>query len=221
MRKALIAQDLQDILKKDNTFLDREDIAVFTAASNDEVLQIHRWEAVDLIILHLDMPGMDLVELLHAIRSSVELQTVNTILVSDDSPGMRSRCKQYAVGAVFHLPADAGRLRLRVQHFLNVTPRASRRAPLSLDIEGMYRDKPLPLRTLDISSRGMLITSEAPLLTGDGIYFSFYLPDNTHVNGYGKIARDGRHGVESYSYGIKFTVIEPNIRAAIESALNA
>jgi CheY-like chemotaxis protein len=221
MRKVLLTQDLQDTFKKENTFLDRDDIAVFMAATTDEVLQIHRWEAVDLIILRLGMPGMDLGELLRTIRSSVDHRTINTILVSADAPGMRSRCRRYNVDAAFHLPADTTRLRVRVQHFLNVMPRACRRTALAVDIEGRYRDKHLPLRSLDISSRGMLIRSEAPLLRGDGIYFSFSLPDNTRVNGYGRIARDGRHATDAYSYGIKFTVIEPNIRSALDFALDA
>ncbi|HTG01701.1 MAG TPA: PilZ domain-containing protein [Nitrospirota bacterium] len=213
----LIAQELQETFRKDNTFLDREDIAVFTAASTDDALQIHRWEAVDLIILHLDMPGTDLAVLLHTIMNSVELQTVNTILVGDDSPNMRARCEQYPVDAIFALPTDMARLRQRVQHFLNVTPRASRRASVAIDFEGTYRDRPLLFRTQDISSRGMLIRSDTPLLAGDGISFSFILPDNTPVNGYGKIARDARHAPDFYSYGVKFTIIEPHIRAAIEA----
>lgn len=221
MRKVLLARDLQDVFRTNHTFLDRDDIVVFTAATNEEALQIHKWEAVDLIVAHPDMPDMDPTGLFHAVRDSQDLCSARIILVAGDSPAERERCKRYAADAVFHLPADAGRLRLRVQHFLNVTPRAGRRTALALDIKGNYRDKPLLFRTQDISSRGMLIKSDAPLLAGDGISFSFFLPDNTHVNGFGKIARDGRHAADSYYYGVKFTVLEPSIRAAIESALNA
>jgi CheY-like chemotaxis protein len=223
MKKVLLAQDLQEYFQQGNSFIEREDIVVFSAATNDDILQIHRWEAVDLIISRLDLPGMSMEELFAFIKQSGELNTVGAFIICRNTPDNRDRCKQCGVNAIFSLPDEAKRLNAHVQHFLNIAPRTGRRAALTLDIQGMYRDRELPFRTKNISSRGMLISSDEPLLKGDGISFSFSLPDNTPVSGFGRIMRDAQaaSAADSYHYGVKFTVIEPSVRDAIESVVNA
>ena len=47
MKKILIAQEIIDILQQKNSFLERADMLVLAAASNDEALAIHRAERAD------------------------------------------------------------------------------------------------------------------------------------------------------------------------------
>ena len=42
MKKVLIAQDIHGLLESGDTFLSRKDISVFVAATNDELLGLHR-----------------------------------------------------------------------------------------------------------------------------------------------------------------------------------
>jgi len=222
MIKVLLARNLTSLFMKKDSFLDRADIQVFTAATGGEILKIHRQEHVDLIITRLDMPGMKSEELFSIIRNTLELRAVSTILVCEDTLAQRERCKQCKVNAVFAMPVDTAQLHFQVQQFLNVPPRMFYRAPLAVAISGKFKNQPLPFRTENISASGMLIKAEEPLTKGEGIFFSFFLPDGAHVSGYGEIIRVVQQETtpECFLYGIKFTNIDPDVRSAIHAITN-
>jgi CheY-like chemotaxis protein len=221
MKKVLLAKEIKNLLTEKNSFLDRSDITIFTAATNDEVLSIHRKENTGLIVTQLDMPGIKTEELFTIIRDSEGLRDVSTIIICKDTLAHRERCKRCNANAVFTMPVDAALLHIKVQQFLNVAPRKSYRAALAVAIQGRFRDKPMPFWTENISSRGMLFKSGEPLAKGDGVFFSFYLPDGTHVSGYGEIARVDRPAKEPHAflYGIKFTNVDPGVQSAIEAVV--
>ncbi|HEX9020237.1 MAG TPA: hypothetical protein VF903_03145, partial [Nitrospirota bacterium] len=57
-KKILVSDSVMAIIDPEKSFLKRGNIMLFTAATNDDVLAIHRAEKVDLIVALLDMPGM-------------------------------------------------------------------------------------------------------------------------------------------------------------------
>jgi CheY-like chemotaxis protein len=221
MKKILLANGLKGLFAEKGSFLDRAEIAVFTAASNEEALKIHTKEHVDLIVTQLDLPGVKIEELFNSIRGDKELRKVSTIIICKDTLAHRERSKQCRANAVFTIPVDTTLLTVKAQQFLHVLPRELYRATLAVGIQGRFKNRPLPFWTENISARGMLIRSEEPLATGDGIYFSFFLPDGTHVSGYGEIARvvppPDEGGV--FHYGIKFTNVAPADTSAIEALI--
>ena len=100
MKKVLVAQELHALLKHENSVLNRADFAVFTAASNDELLSLHRAEQVNLIITQLDMPGMPTEQLCSVIRDEPNLRSVSLIMVCGNNPAaieQSSRCRANAV----------------------------------------------------------------------------------------------------------------------------
>jgi CheY-like chemotaxis protein len=221
MKKILLAKELTGIFLEKGSFLDRTDIKVFTAATNDDVLRIYNKEELDLIITQLDMPGIRSEELFSIIRKSQKLQKVSVIIVCQDTLAQRERCKQVKANAVFTIPVDIDMLSIKAQQFLNVAPRTLYRAALAVAIEGRFKNRPLPFWTENISANGMLIRTDEPLSKDSGIFFSFFLPDGTHVSGYGEISRvvQLRTSPDSYLYGVKFTNIDPGVRSAIESVV--
>ncbi|MBS1125083.1 MAG: hypothetical protein H6Q98_21, partial [Nitrospirae bacterium] len=76
MKKVLIAHDIHVLLGQDNSFLDRTDLQVFVAATNDEMLKVHRAERVDLIMTKLVLPGLASEKLFNLIREDPALRTV-------------------------------------------------------------------------------------------------------------------------------------------------
>ena len=120
------------------------------------------------------------------------------------------------------MPVDTALLYGKMQQLLNVAPRKFYRSALAVAIQGKFKDRPLPFFTENISSSGMLIRSDEPLLKGDGVFFSFFLPNGTHVTGYGEITRVvlpvKQHDV--LLYGIKFTNIDPVVQSAIDAVIN-
>jgi CheY-like chemotaxis protein len=221
LKKILLANDLTSVFLEKGSFFDRADIKVFTAATNDQVLKIYNKEEIDLIITQLDMPGIKSEELFSIIRTSKELQKVSVIIVCQDTLAQRERCKQCRVNAVFTIPVDIDLLSIKAQQFLNVAPRTLYRAALAVAIEGRFKNRPLPFWTENISANGMLIRTEEPLSKEAGIFFSFFLPDGTHVSGYGEISRIVQLETEPdiFLYGVKFTNIDPGVRSAIEAVV--
>jgi CheY-like chemotaxis protein len=221
MKKVLITKDLKNLYLEENSFLDRTDIIVFTAATNDEVLKIHKREKVTLLIMQLDMPGMQTNELFDAIKKNNTLRDVSTIIICKDTLAHREECRQYGANAVFTVPIDPALLQVKAQQLLNIAPRKDYRASLAVAVQDKFKNRPQPFWTENISASGMLIKAREPLAKGDGIFFSFFLPDGSHVTGYGEIARVEQQPAASdaFHYGIKFTDIDPSVKLAIEAVV--
>ncbi len=222
MKRVVLAHDLKNLVREKNSFLDRSEITVFTAATNDEVLKVCREQGGDLIVTKLDLPGMKIEDLFRIIRTTKELRAVSTIVVCEDTLANRERCKQCRPNAVVPLPVEPLLLSLKMRQFLNVAPRMRYRAALAVAIEGNFKNNPLQFWTENISASGMLLRADEPLAKGEGIFFSFFLNDGTHVSGYGEISRVVRQpaALHVFLYGIKFTNISPRDRSAIEAVVN-
>lgn len=221
MKKVLLTKDVKNLIAGQNNFLNRTDITVVTASTNAEVLKIHREERVDLIVTQLETPGIKSEKIFALIRNNEKLRGVSTIIICNDTLAHRERCKQCRANAVFTTPVDTALLLIKMQHLLNVAPRMDYRAALAVAIQGKFKNRPLPFWTENISASGMLIKAKEPLSKGDGIFFSFFLPDGTHVSGYGEITRINRPGLEQDSFldGIKFTSIDPDVQSAIDAVV--
>ncbi len=221
MNHIVIAEDLKYLFAEEKTFLDRVDISVFTAETNDDVLKIHQKHKADLIITLLDMPGIRSEKLFNAIRESEELKRVSTIIVCRDTLDQRQRARRCTANAVFPMPVDPALFHIKAQQFLHVAPRIAYRAALAVAIQGSFKNKPLPFWTEDISASGMLIKTEEPLVVGDAIFFSFFLPDGTHASGYGEIARAVPlvKFLDVFHYGIRFTDVAPSVKSSIEATV--
>jgi len=223
MKKVLLTNDLKNLFFEKSGFLDRADIKVFTAATNAEVLKIHRAEEVDLIVTNLDTPGIKSEVLFDTIKKRGALQKVSTIIICNDTLTHRERSKQCGSNAVFTMPVDITLLHMKMQQLLDIAPRKFYRASLAVAIQGKFQNSPLPFWTENISSSGILIKTEEPLSKGDGIFFSFFLQNGNHISGYGEIRRVIMPATTpgDFLYGIKFTNIDSGVQSAIDAAINA
>ncbi len=119
-KKIVIAGDLKKQFAGTMSFLDREDIRVFEANTNDDILRIHIRENVDLIVSRIDMPGRSSEELFEIIRSSKSLCKVLSILLSASGRIHQVRCTQCAPSVVLTLPLDPQALNRHVCSLLGV-----------------------------------------------------------------------------------------------------
>ncbi len=220
MKKALIAIDLISLSMMKEGFLDRNDIKVLTAATNDAFLKTHEKEKVDLIVTRLDMPGSITSEqLFKMIRESHELRRVSVVMICEDTPDQRERCKKCGANAVFTKPIDIDLLLVRLRQFLDVAPRQPYREMLHIvDIEGKFGGRAFFGQGENISANGMLIKTEDIFAAGDQIYFSFFLPGGKPVKVRGEVVRLIKQAPALHvcRYGIRFTEIAPENKAEIE-----
>jgi CheY-like chemotaxis protein len=221
MKKVILSKDLQRLFPEQGSFLDRTDVKVYPAGSNDEVWRIWEREEADLIVTQLDLPGMKSENLFELIRNDPKRRTTSVIMVCNDTLAHRERCKNCRVNAVLATPVEPAILHIKMQQLLNVAPRMQYRAVLAVAIEGKFRDRPVPFHTENVSVSGMLIRAEEPLKKGAGVYLSFFLPAGTHVSGYGEIVRAERlkGEKEMYQYGVRFTNVDEESKAAIEAVV--
>lgn len=218
MKTILIADQLKEILDAEKGFIARQDIILFTAATTDDVLTVHRAEKLNLIIIGLDMPGMKCEELGFAIRNNPLLRAVSLLVLCPDDPESRERASRCSANAVLTLPVTASQLLDRAQRLLDISWRESYRVLVSVNIEGSSRDKTFFGRSENISATGMLVETDRVLVKGDRVSCSFFLPGATQLRATGEVVRviPQAAGTKVHQYGIKFLPLTPEAVAAIE-----
>ncbi len=214
MKKVLIAHDLLALLEQERSFLGRTDMQVFVAATNDEVLAIHRAERVDLIMSKLDLPGMASEKLFGLIREDAALRTVSTILCCANTPEAIKKSSHCRVNAVLLEPLHSVLLMAKAQQLLDIAARETIRVLLGVIVDGRFGEEAFYCRTKNISATGMMIETRKRLVEGARLTCQFYLPDATKIQATGKIVRiiQQTSGGEDLQYGLMFTDIAPEIK---------
>jgi DNA-binding response OmpR family regulator len=212
MKKIIIDQDLNTILRKKNTFLDRADMRVFTSASTDDVLQIHRTVRADLIIINLDMPGMGIEQLCSLLRESAEHSPVSIILVCANTESAVQQSSHCKVEAVVTRPFKPAHLLAQAKTLLNISWRETYRVLLNVAVEGTVNAKHFVCTSLDISLAGMLIETTQTFNEGDRLSCSFFLPNMSQIQLTGEIVRTVQTapGVVANWYGVHFLNLSPD-----------
>ena len=220
MKKVIIAEDLISLVEKDKSFFNRTDIRLISAATNEEILALHRDEKADLIITNLDMMGMNAENLCALIRNDVELRSVSIIIVCPETITNLQRCIQCGANAFVTTPVNHAVLLQEAYLLLHVTPRRSCRIDLKLKMEGRSKESPLTGLTENISSSGMLFRSAAIFFEGDSIKCSFSLPGSTRISAGADIVRVLKNEDKRFAkhlYGVIFSDISDNDISAINA----
>jgi hypothetical protein len=221
VKKVLIAENIESLLTQGNDFLHRPDIAVFIAATSDDMLRTHIEEKVNLIITTFGLPGLSCEALFATIRQSKELAAAFTFIVCEDTPGHRERSSWCGANAVMTMPVNPVLFARKVQELLDVAPRRPYRVILNVVVEGASKNRTFLCSSENISARGLLIKTGENLGCGDRISCSFYLPGDAKVSVHGKIVRAVREeGSNINRYGVMFTDMSPDTRATVEAFIN-
>jgi CheY-like chemotaxis protein len=219
MKKILIADVLKSLLAKETSFLDRANVKVFTAPTNDDLLAVHRAEQVNLIISQLDMPGMKSDQLYAAIRNDGELRKVSLIMLCNGRPGDREQAERCTANAVLTQPVDSALLLKKAQDLLDISWRESYRVLLSVNITGTSKDSAFFCRSENISTTGLLVETDRVLKEGDRVVCSFFLPGARQIVAPGEIVRslNSAQKAGQRRYGVKFDKLTPEAKSAIEA----
>jgi DNA-binding response OmpR family regulator len=219
MKKIIIVDQIRHSLAQETNFLERRDVKVFAANSNDEVLKIHSTEKADLIITIFNLPGMSTADLCSLIRTVPNMRMVSMIIYSSDKEkdiALSERCR---ANAVMTLPVNAALLLDKMQELLNISSRGSCRVLLSVRLEGHLLGKPFTCTSENISASGLLMETHKNLERGDRIDCSLVLPDSTRVNTRGEVVRAIKNPTrfDPNWYGVKFYALPPEAKCAIET----
>lgn len=148
MKKILVADDDRNTLEMMKQALSPF-YEVLAASSGEEALLMLRGVLPDLILLDIDMPGMDGYQVLERLHKNETLKNIPVVFLTgltDEQAEMQGL--QQGVLDYLKKPVGMRVLLMRVQHYLNLT--AARREPGSLDMEALASlKKPLTDREMD------------------------------------------------------------------------
>jgi len=225
MKKVILTNDLKATLEEDRSFFNRSGIITIGAASNDEVLDLHRAEKADLIVTNLDMPGMSGENLCSLIRNDAALRSVSIIIVCPETASNLQRCAQCGANAFITVPVNTAVLLQEAHQLLHVTQRKTCRMPLKVRLEGKALGNPFSGSVENISTAGLLfVTEAAALFEGDAIHCSFELTGSRRISLSAEVVRtvenpDGP--ALKKRYGVRFTDIGDADASDIEAFINA
>jgi CheY-like chemotaxis protein len=220
MKKVLLVNSTRHFFEEGKSLLDRRDFQVFQAPTADQALRLHHQEPVNLIVSDLDLPEMGGDVLCDKIRESAESRDVSIILICHNTPGEQARAAKSSANVCLYKPFPAKVLLDQVEKLLAVSIRKGYRVLLRAKVQGAKDDTVFFCTSKNISSTGILIESDRPLLSGDLINCSFYLPGSAHITAEGEVVRKEIAVDGKTSYGVRFTTISAEQRQAIDKFID-
>ncbi|KAE9643388.1 bifunctional diguanylate cyclase/phosphodiesterase [Pseudomonas sp. PB106] len=155
----LIVDDYPENLISMRALLQRQDWQVITAASGFEALSLLLEHDVDLVLLDVQMPGMDGFEVARLMRGSQRTRLTPIIFLTANEQSQDAVIKGYASGAVDYLfkPFDPQILKPKVQALLEHQRNRRALQRLSHDLEVA---RAFNASVLDNAAEGILVLGE-------------------------------------------------------------
>lgn len=159
----LIVDDYPENLISMRALLQRQDWQVITAASGFEALGLLLEHDVDLVLLDVQMPGMDGFEVARLMRGSQRTRLTPIIFLTANEQSQDAVIKGYASGAVDYLfkPFDPQILKPKVQALLEHQRNRRALQRLSHDLEVA---RAFNASVLDNAAEGILVVGEDGLI---------------------------------------------------------
>ena len=224
MKKILMDLNISGLLLEKKSFLNRAEIALFTAVSHDEALTIHRAEHVDLIITDLDAAGITTEQFCSLIRKDPALLHVAIIMVCACDSVQMSRSRRYGVDAIILRPIKPSFLLAKAKQLLHFSWRNTYRVLLDVSVDGTVSDQPFICRSLDISPQGLLVETTRIFALGERVICTFMLPGaEAQIRAKGVVARNlpTEPGAHVNRYGIHFHDLAPEESKAMQTFLDS
>ncbi|WP_296250741.1 putative bifunctional diguanylate cyclase/phosphodiesterase [Pseudomonas sp. UBA4194] len=160
----LVVDDYPENLLSMRALLERQDWQVVTAASGVEALGKLLEHEVDLVLLDVQMPGMDGFEVARLMRGSQRTRLTPIIFLTANEQSQAAVLKGYATGAVDYLfkPFDPQILRPKVQALLEQQRNRRDLQRLSRDLESA---RAFNASVLENAAEGILVVGEQGQIT--------------------------------------------------------
>ena len=202
--RVLIIEDVPEMSELMSLYLKREGIEVTTTQSAEEGLEQLAATAFDLIVLDINLPGMDGFEFLQRIRREYSLPV---IVVSardteeDIIAGLSMGADEF-VTKPFSPKVLAARVRAHLRRFFQALPtdrKMVRFGPYTLDIDGylLFRESErVPLSAREFEVLCYLVTHPGRALSPDQIYHEVWKQDYGDLTAIGVYIQRLRRKIE-------------------------
>jgi len=193
------------------------------ATSARQAIEIHRRERADLIIMNVQMRGLDGEQATLAIRADAGLRDVSILLFSDTaSPGLRERGLASGANDFIVKPFTSEQLMSLIWSLLNVAERKRTMLLAHVDVidSGPPID-PFVARISNLSTSGLLLESDATLTEGRTVVLTFFVPgESVQAKVTATVVRRTAFaGI--VSWGLRFAPLDPAVRSMLTAYTRA
>ena len=203
----LIADDLRFFLEVESTYLKRGGFEVIAAESGERAVALASQRRPNLVLLDLEMPGMDGAAACAAIRRDPLLSATPIIIMSATSTKeIRERCLKAGCTEFVAKPTKPDELLGIVARILKVRQREADRITVVFNITGNLGSRQVVGRATNLSTTGLLLETAAAISVGSMLQIEFFLPKTRYaVKVKGEVARAEQNPDGGFRAGVRFT----------------
>ncbi len=173
--KFLIADHMKTFIELEKTFLRRAPCHVITASSGLEALEVARTQRPDLIVLDVEMPGMDGLEVARTLAASKPpVQGIPVILLSDRD--LTREARNAGAQEFIMKPVDEGAFLSAIRRHVPLNVRLDSRRPVDSPCRFKIGDREAMGTVANISTSGVFMHTYEQLQLGDSLDMRFDLP---------------------------------------------
>lgn len=173
----LLVDDVRLFLEVERSYLDREDCQVLVAQSGEEALKTARVLRPDLVIMDLEMPGMDGAACCREMKKDTELETVPVVLIANREPGSEEKCRAAGCDEVLIRPFLRRQLLESARRYLEISGRAQTRADACLLVRyGVENQLELHDYSINLSHGGLFLETGKVLPIETPLTLEFIVP---------------------------------------------
>ena len=210
----LIVESLKSLLEQEKNILSTSGLHIFTAASGEEALAIHKKEQVDLIVSRLDMPDTDSDSLCSLIRKDNTLKKVSFIMVCDNTKRELDRCQKCGANSVITRPVDPEVFLEKVSRFIDIPKRTGMRVLIKVSPMG---NQPFFCTSVNISTSGILLEVDRTISKAALVTCSFFIPGSDSISVNGEVVRITEVSPNTFHWGIRFLNLSREHKPALEA----
>jgi CheY-like chemotaxis protein len=214
-KKIIIAASIQSAVSTAASLFSRGSVAVLTAGTCEEILQLHRAQKADLIIGDAALPAMGGAALCRTIRKDPGLKDVSIVMACSGGEQAVAECRTAGSNDVLAMPLDPVRLFSTVSAMLVVQNRLAVRIPLRIMIEGRDGKETFVGMSQDLSVSGMLIESARLLQPGDRLHCNFTIGARA-VSVDCEVVRMQPKPAGGFQFGVRFVNIDAKTFVILE-----
>ena len=216
MNKIILLKEFKSFIYFEKNVLNRADFQIFVATSGEDIVKTHTTEKADLIILQLDMDGMNAEKTCSLLRKDEGLKHVSILIICNNTETDIDRVQKCKANSYLTKPLHHEQFMQKVTQLLAIPDRQDYRVLLKVKVNGKSSSVPFFCYSYNISVSGMLIETEKILNKGDLVSCSFFLPVADQIVSEAEVVRTVRTENGSFHYGIRYINLGPGYKASIE-----
>ena len=210
--KILIADDMRNFLDLSRAFLRRTDCEIYTARTGLEALKVATTHKPDIIMLDIEMPEMNGLEVTRILRENPLTGDTPIIIVSASS---RER-DALTVGAnsFMRKPIDEDEFLDTLRRYVPIKVRKDPRRNIFTPARFAVGDRRFEGVVCDVSVSGLYLKTDAKLAVGDNVNVAFDIPledGSKTIEADGVVVRKGSDG-----YGLTFQHLTEGARLYLQ-----